>query len=491
MSLLYFDGFDRYGTAVSSSLYARSGWTVAGNAQNRPTSGRRSGNAAEVWNATIASNYLEHGFTSATTAIVGAAFLSQSGGSWAASPILQLRDSAGSHIELRNDNTGKLGVFKGTGTTTQIGSWTTTGLTQGTWSYLELKVVIGTSGSWELRLDGAVIGSASGDTKGSSASATDRVRLGGLSSSNSAYRNLFDDLYILDDAGSAPFNTYLGDVAVERRGALAQGASNNWRPLLGRNIALNANGTASAISTSGAFAASNAFDGNTATLWRSNTGASVNDWLAFDFGSARNIHGYGLAWQTGSNLERANAYKIQYSTDNTTWTDAYDKTSGADQDVFNVPFTAASARYWRFLCTVDKAAGNPLQITTFELYDADDTETFHQVDEVAADDDVTYADASIAGDTELYTIPSTAVTAGHTLGAVKLCFDVKKDATSSSPTVAPVIRVGTTNYAGTTVATSTSYAVVQEIYAQRPDSTNWVNADVQGGIQIGVKVVAN
>jgi hypothetical protein len=110
---------------------------------------------------------------------------------------------------------------------------------------------------------------------------------------------------------------------------------------------------------------------------------------------------------------------------------------------------------------------------------------------VAADDDVTYADASIAGDTELYTIPSTAVTAGHTLGAVKLCFDVKKDATSSSPTVAPVIRVGTTNYAGTTVATSTSYAVVQEIYAQRPDSTNWVNADVQGGIQIGVKVVAN
>lgn len=491
MSLLYFDGFDRYGAVVSASLYARSGWTVTGNAQNRPTSGRRSGNAAEVWNATIASNYLEHGFTSSTTAFVGVAFQSQSGGSWSASPILQLRDSAGSHVELRNDASGKLGVFKGTGTTTQIGSWTTTGLTQGGWSYLELKVVIGTSGSWELRLDGTVIGSASGDTKGSSSSATDRVRLGGLSSTNAAYRNWFDDLYILDDAGLAPFNTYLGDVAVERRGALAQGASNAWRPRLGRNIALNANGTASAISTNTTFVASNAFDGNPATLWRSNTGASVNDWLAFDFGSARNIHGYGLAWQSGSALERANAYKIQYSTDNITWNDAINVTTNADVDAFNVAFAAASARYWRFLCTVDKAAGNPLQITTFELYDADDTETAHMVDEAAVDDDTTYADASVAGDTELYTIPSTAVTAGHTLGAVKICLDVKKDATDSSPTVAPVIRVGTTNYDGTTAATTTAYALVQQIYVQRPDATNWTNADVQGGIQIGMKVVSN
>jgi hypothetical protein len=113
------------------------------------------------------------------------------------------------------------------------------------------------------------------------------------------------------------------------------------------------------------------------------------------------------------------------------------------------------------------------------------------VDEASADDDTTYADASVAGDTELYTIPSTAVTAGHTLGAVKLCLDVKKDATDSSPTVAPVIRVGTTNYDGTTAATTTSYAGVEQIYTQRPDATNWANADVQGGIQIGMKVVSN
>jgi hypothetical protein len=491
MSLLYFDGFDRYGSTTSTTLYTRAGWTDVGTPVNGPGLGRRGGNAIECNNVNITTNYMEHNFTAASTVFVGFSLLVQTGATRQASPVMQLRDSAGSHIELRNDATGALGVFKGSGTTTQIGSWTAAVLTPGTVAYLELKVIIGVSGSWELRIDGSVVGSASGDTKGSSGSTADRIRIGGHMATSSGFKNWYDDLYILDDAGSAPFNTYLGDVAVERRGALAQGASNDWRPRLGRNVALNANGTASAISTNTTFVASNAFDENTTTRWRSNTNASVNDWLKFDFGSAQNIHGYGLAYRSGAASERATGYKIQYSTDDATWTDAYTVTTGGDVDVFNVAFTAASARYWRFLCTVDKSASHPIEITTFELYDADDTETAHMVNEATADDDTTYAEASVAGDTDLYTIPTTAVTAGHTLGAVKVCFDVKKDATDSSPTVAPVIRVSTTNYDGTTVATTTSYAGVEQIYIERPDATTWANADVEGGIQIGIKVVAN
>lgn len=491
MSLLYFDGFDRYGSTTATTFYTRSGWTVVGTPINGPALGRRGGNAIECNNSDIASNYMQHNFTAASTVFVGFSLLVQSGATRQASPIMQLRDSAGSHIELRNDAAGALGVFKGSGTTTQIGSWTSAVLTPGTTAYLELKVVIGTSGSWELRIDGTVVGSASGDTKGSSGSTVDRIRIGGRMATASGFKNWYDDLYILDDAGSAPFNTYLGDVAVERRGALAQGASNAWRPRLGRNIALNANGTASAINANASFPATNAFDASSTTYWQSTSTTNTNDWLAFDFGSARKIHGYGLAYNTGASIERATAYKIQYSTDNIAWSDAYTVASGGDVDVFNVAFASQTARYWRWLCTTDKNTAAVMRIATLELYDGDDTETFHQVDETPADDDSTYADASVAGNTELYTIPSTAVTAGHTLGAVKICLDLKKDATDSSPTVAPVIRVGTTNYDGTTAATTTSYATVEQIYTQRPDATNWVNADVQGGIQIGMKVVSN
>jgi hypothetical protein len=156
-----------------------------------------------------------------------------------------------------------------------------------------------------------------------------------------------------------------------------------------------------------------------------------------------------------------------------------------------VLFAAQTARYWRWICTTDKNTSSSMRIASLELYDGDDTNTALQVDEAVSDDDTTYAEATAAGSTELYTLPTTAVTAGHTVGAVKISLVARKDATDSSPTIATVTRVGTTNYDGTTSATTTSFTGFETTYVQRPDGVNWSNADVEGGIQIGMKVVTN
>jgi hypothetical protein len=81
-------------------------------------------------------------------------------------------------------------------------------------AFVEWKVTIGNSGSYEVRVNDVNILSGSGDTQQSSNASAASFRFGQNGSSSSA-SFIFDDLYVCDGSGSAPANDFLGDCKVE------------------------------------------------------------------------------------------------------------------------------------------------------------------------------------------------------------------------------------------------------------------------------------
>lgn len=115
----------------------------------------------------------------------------------------------------------------------------------GLWSFWELRVKMGASGTGEIEtvLDGVSLGVTSGiDTLnvGDDALITKIVLRW--------QQNYFawsgwdvDDLYILDTTGSAPTNTFLGEVRVQTKIPDAEGSVIQWLPNQGTNNELNVN----------------------------------------------------------------------------------------------------------------------------------------------------------------------------------------------------------------------------------------------------------
>jgi len=103
---------------------------------------------------------------------------------------------------------------------------------------------------------------------------------------------------------------------------------------------LAAGKTATASSTQSGYPASNAVDGSLTTRWASSY--ADNQWLRVDLGAVKPVARVVINWEAAY----ATAYKIEVSTDGTTWTQAAAVT-GANGGLDNVAFTAANARYVR------------------------------------------------------------------------------------------------------------------------------------------------
>jgi hypothetical protein len=109
------------------------------------------------------------------------------------------------------------------------------------------------------------------------------------------------------------------------------------------NLALNHPTTASSLENA-TFPASNATDGNTGTRWSS--AFSDPQWLEVDLGSAQNICGVTLIWETAY----GKAFQIQTSNDNATWTSIFSTTTGTGGT--QALTVSGSGRYIRMLGTV-------------------------------------------------------------------------------------------------------------------------------------------
>jgi hypothetical protein len=104
------------------------------------------------------------------------------------------------------------------------------------------------------------------------------------------------------------------------------------------------------------------------------------------------------------------------------------------------------------------------------------TDDYAAVAEEVANDDLDYIYSATATDRETFTFPAVGIVG--TVKAVAINHVSRKDDTGTR-LVAPSIRAGSTNYDGTGVALSTSYAAYQAIYEEDPSTTDpWDVADI-------------
>lgn len=122
-------------------------------------------------------------------------------------------------------------------------------------------------------------------------------------------------------------------------------------------------GTATASSTdSSSYAASKAIDGSTSSYWRSGSGGT--QWLRVDLGTAKSVSKVVINW-SGSYYARS--YRVETSSDGSSWTSRYSTSSGGTSGTKTHTFAAVDARYVRVYCT--SANSSDYRVNEFEVWD--------------------------------------------------------------------------------------------------------------------------
>jgi len=219
MALLFVDGFDHYAFADKLTK-----WTslVSSNQGSMATGRFGTGQLALVGaGATQNCGWIKQNLVGTNaTWVVGFAWQATIFG---ANTVVRLFDTGGTaHLELRTVAGGQITVCRnGTVLATSATVFATN-----TWYYLELKGLIDDAGSYEFRVDGVTNLSGSADTRNAGVTNCGGLCIGSTSGGQNHQR--FDDLYLLDGAGSAPNNDFLGDVRVTAIMPSGDGNSSQW-----------------------------------------------------------------------------------------------------------------------------------------------------------------------------------------------------------------------------------------------------------------------
>lgn len=226
MALLFIDGYDHYTTITDKGYTAVNGGSVSliAAAARSGAQGLRIANKNASVTKVLPSTYgtLFCGLTFKLTGIT------------TDQKVISFLEGATNHVWISFDSSGRI-IITRNGTTIATG---TTILTTGVAYYVELRVIVSdTVGLAEVHLNGALeasyygagsAGSPTGDTRNGATGVIDRVTIGGGGSGSQNFD--VDDLYILDTSGSAPTNTYLGDVRVD---TIAPNGNGNSSVLVG------------------------------------------------------------------------------------------------------------------------------------------------------------------------------------------------------------------------------------------------------------------
>jgi len=105
-----------------------------------------------------------------------------------------------------------------------------------------------------------------------------------------------------------------------------------------------------------------AVDGSTSTRWAQAGGAPDPSWLEVDLGGNKAINQVSTMFEGSAGYK----YKIEYSTDNSTWTLYSDKTASFTTQQANVDTNAVTARYVRI--TITNSSGYGGSIYEFGIY---------------------------------------------------------------------------------------------------------------------------
>ncbi len=130
------------------------------------------------------------------------------------------------------------------------------------------------------------------------------------------------------------------------------------------DIAVGKTATASSEESSKGNTAAKAVDGSTTTRWCANNGNTGN-WLKVDLGATKSLTGARIAWELDATNYR---YRVEGSTDNSTWTTLVDRTDTTSTSQVQTVVLSAQARYVRVTVT-GLPTGVWASIRNLELYD--------------------------------------------------------------------------------------------------------------------------
>jgi hypothetical protein len=220
MALLVMDGLD------AGDAFLK--WPLTSGGSTSTTTRFNSGRS---WLLNNTVYYLSRNITPSATVFFGAAirpsategnllmtFLTDN----AATLHLNIRLTAATTLTLYNNNT-------------VLATYTHTTAFAGNWFYFEMGGTIADAGGTAIvRIDGVTVINFTGDTRnGGTSTNIDTVRIQGDNSGG----KYVDDVYVCDGTGSAPYNTFLGDVRVQTLSPTGAGSSTQWTPDTGSNYA--------------------------------------------------------------------------------------------------------------------------------------------------------------------------------------------------------------------------------------------------------------
>lgn len=155
-----------------------------------------------------ASNWFYQTSTARDTVVLGFAYYYPSAGSG----VMVTFGNAAAATQLTVQLDGSGGYTLRRGSSTVIATSPLNALTASAWQYIEIKAKVhDTAGVFEIKINGTVINSFTGDTCQTGTDYT-VTRFDWSSATNGT---LVDDLYFLDTTGPAPYNDYMGDMKIE------------------------------------------------------------------------------------------------------------------------------------------------------------------------------------------------------------------------------------------------------------------------------------
>lgn len=224
MALLYVDGFEMGDFALRYSKMVLSA-AIAGPTNTRFNLGKYltgSGSTGDT---------CTRGIPAATRAIVGFAFYMTANDGVRECATMWGDSGVTEHMTLRPMTNGALALYRGT--TTQVAVTAGGLIPLNTWVYIEFSTTISdTVGVAKVRLNGTEVLSFTGDTRNGGTNQT--IDMVGLYY-NGAGSWRFDDYYISDDTGPAPWNDFLGDVRVVTLSPNGPGNSTGLTPSVAPN----------------------------------------------------------------------------------------------------------------------------------------------------------------------------------------------------------------------------------------------------------------
>lgn len=206
MALRHADSFDHYATAQINRKYTSLDGAPTISAGN----GRRSSSSLRISSANVIA--VNKGFDSQATWIVGFSYRVASYSGSGTAGILALLDGSTVQTDVRLSTDGSLTVTRN-GTT--LSSTAAGVIAAGASNFIEFKVTVANSGSYELRVNGAAVASGTGvDTQATANATANVLRLGSGNSATVWVNADYDDLYVCDGTG-ATNNDFIGDVRVD------------------------------------------------------------------------------------------------------------------------------------------------------------------------------------------------------------------------------------------------------------------------------------